>query len=146
VKSVISTSFYRRMYQMNRKLAPFLTTRSTNVTERANSARKHAFTWKERGKIVLVQAVKVHSGNRGIVPLIINRGDRLSGQPHASATLPSWKERPTTIEHAACRPQSRSARFWLEKNLFPCRESKPGVSIPQSNQYLVTFSTKFFIR
>ena len=38
------------------------------------------------GKIVLVQAMKLHSGNRGIAPLIINRGDRLSGKLHASAT------------------------------------------------------------
>jgi hypothetical protein len=37
-------------------------------------------TRKERGKIVLVQAMKVHSGNRGIAPLIINHGDRLSGK------------------------------------------------------------------
>jgi len=146
VKCVISTSFYRGMYQGNRKLAPFLTTRSTNAIEPEYNARKHALTWKERGKTVLVQAMKVHSGNRGRDPLIINRGDRLSGKPHASATLPSSKERPATIEQVAGRTQSRSARFWVKKNLFPCRESNPGVPIPQPSQYLVRFTTTFFIR
>jgi hypothetical protein len=61
--------------------------------------------------------MKVQRGNRDITTLIINGGDRLSGKLHASATFPSWKERPATIEQGLVDSRAGPHDFEEKKSL-----------------------------
>ena len=51
-----------------------------------------------KGKVVHVHPVKAYCGIGGMVPLVLNLGERLSGQLCASVGIPSGKESPAFIE------------------------------------------------
>jgi len=52
-----------------------------------------------KGKVVHVRHVKAYCGIGGTVPLVLNLGERLSGQLRALAGISSGKESPAFIEH-----------------------------------------------
>lgn len=51
------------------------------------------------GKVVRVHHMKAYCGIGGTVPLVLNLGERLSGQLHALTGIYSGRKSPAFIEH-----------------------------------------------
>ena len=96
------------------------------MIENVCSTEKKLLIFSKIGKAVPTLTTKTYRGSRGIAPLILNLGrKRTCVVNFMHRALYPLKETCISLNRRLGDPQRQSALSELNKNPFPCRNSKP---------------------